>query len=65
MGNDGPGELVEISGRMNSMNYMEILEDTFLPTAKVCYPDGQNTFGQDNSSVHNARTVQTWINEQR
>ncbi|RVE46539.1 hypothetical protein evm_008830 [Chilo suppressalis] len=62
---DGPGELVEISGRMNAMNYKELLEDTFLPTAQVFYPEQQITFLQDNSSVHNARTVQTWINEQR
>lgn len=62
---DGPGELVEIGGRMNSAKYKELLEDTFLPTAKVFYPDEHVTFVQDNSSVHNARTVQTWITEQR
>ncbi|KAI8441655.1 hypothetical protein MSG28_015209 [Choristoneura fumiferana] len=59
------GELVEITGRMNAVDYKEILEESFLPTAQVFYPNEHITFMQDNSSVHNARLVQGWINDHR
>lgn len=60
---NGPGELVEITGRMNAVRYKEILEDTLIPTANVFFPNDHITFMQDNSSVHNARLVQAWITE--
>lgn len=61
----GPIELCEISGRMRSDTYLDILRDVFLPSAKIVYPDNHRiTFIQDNSSVHNARRVQNWIAEQ-
>lgn len=62
---DGPGELVEITGRMNAVDYKEILDESFLPTANVFYPNEHITFMQDNSSVHNARLVQRWIHGHR
>lgn len=65
MSKNGPGELVEITGRMNANDYKEILENSFLPTANVVYPNEHITFMQDNSSVHNARLVQAWIHENR
>lgn len=62
---DGPGELVEITGRMNAVDYKEILEESFLPTAQIFYPNEHITFMQDNSSVHNARLVLGWIHDHR
>lgn len=65
MSKNSLGELVEISGRMNSMQYKSILEDSFLPTAQVVYPGEHITFIQDNSSIHNSHIVQNWINDQQ
>lgn len=65
MSKEGPGELVEITGRMNAKDYVEILEDSFLPSVDICYPNRRVTFMQDNSSVHNSRLVQAWLHEHR
>lgn len=60
----GPIELCEVSGRLNGQGYLEILRDSFLPTAKIVYPDNHKVeFMQDNSSIHNSRLVQAWIEE--
>lgn len=59
----GPGELIEIDGRLNSLRYREILEDVLLPTARVFFPNQMITFKQDGSSVHNARVVQRYLRE--
>lgn len=64
MSSSGPGELIEIPTRMNAVNYKEILKDVLMPTAKTVFGDEVITLIQDNSSVHNSRIVQTWINEQ-
>jgi hypothetical protein len=65
MTSSGPGELIEIPTRMNSVNYKEILQEVLMPTAKtVLGGDEPITLIQDNSSVHNSRIVQTWIDEQ-
>ncbi|KAI8423120.1 hypothetical protein MSG28_014202 [Choristoneura fumiferana] len=49
---NGPGELVEIGGRMNSERYLEVLKDVMLPSVRVAYPEGQIYLVHDNSSVH-------------
>lgn len=61
MGASGPGELVEISGRLNSLTYKGILEEVLVPTANLVYGHRPIKFVQDNSSIHNARVVQSWI----
>lgn len=64
MSASGPGELVEISGRMNARNYKEILEDVLVPTATAAFGNEPIFLMQDNSSVHNSHVVQLWIEEQ-
>lgn len=34
---DGPGEMTLISGRLNSVGYVEILEENLLPTIEISY----------------------------
>lgn len=66
MAASGPGELVQISGRMNSQQYNEILEEVLLPSVEVYFPNsGPVPFVQDNSAVHNSRQSQAWFNRHR
>lgn len=39
---DGPGELSVISGRLNSIGYIEILEENLVPTLEISYDDLRN-----------------------
>lgn len=64
MSSMGPGELVEIAGRNNSHDYLDILENVMLPTVRVAYPHEHIYFVQDNSAVHRARIVQNWFQNQ-
>lgn len=61
MSSMGPGELVEVSTRLTSEGYVEILRDSLLPTVRACYPEGIIYLAQDNSSVHRGRPVQAWL----
>lgn len=61
----GPGELVEIGGRLNSRKYVDILNDTLVPTVNVFYPNQPFPFVQDNSSVHTARYTKAWFQANR
>lgn len=65
MSSMGPGELIEISGRMKKETYLEVLRDVMLPTVRVAYPDGQIYLIQDNCSVHKAGIVTQWLNSQK
>lgn len=60
----GPGELVEISTRLNASSYVEILRDVLIPTFRNVFGDETIFLLQDNSSIHNSRLVQAWIDEQ-
>lgn len=60
----GPGELVEITGRLNSHAYKDILEQVLTPTAHACFGNRLIKFFQDNLPIHNARSVQQWFEEQ-
>ena len=61
MSADGLMELVEIPPRMNSEDYVNILEDVMLPCARARFPEEEYpviTFMQDNAPVHtSARTM--------
>lgn len=39
---DGPGEMSMISGRLNSVGYIEILEENLVPTVEISYGDLAN-----------------------
>lgn len=59
---EGPGELVEIGGRLNGRGYKEIIEQVFLPTAQTVYPEDEViSFIQDGCSIHNWRVVSEYI----
>ena len=60
----GPGELVEISGRMTAEQYVDILRDILLPTVRLHFPSGTIYLRQDNSSIHSAGVVQAWLQDQ-
>lgn len=60
----GPGELVEVGGRMTGPQYLEILRDVMVPSVRVAYPQGQIYLIQDNSSVHRSRLVKEWLSLQ-
>lgn len=57
----GPGEIVPITGRLTGDDYRDILEDVFLPSARVLFPDGPLYFVQDNCPIHTSRPVRTWF----
>jgi len=59
----GPGELVEIGGRLNAHQYIDILQDVMLPTVRQQYPDGDILFVQDNCSIHRTRIVEDWFDD--
>lgn len=58
---DGAGVIERIYGRLNTAKYLHILENVFLPSARVRYPEGTLLFQQDNCSVHTAAVVQDWF----
>ncbi|KAJ6646540.1 Transposable element Tcb2 transposase [Pseudolycoriella hygida] len=58
----GPGELSMISGRLNSVGYVELLQENLLPTINISYGGLQNiVFMQDNCSIHTSRYTQGWF----
>lgn len=57
----GPGEIVAIPGRLDANGYRDILEEVFLPSARVLFPEGNIHLVQDNSPIHTARTVRNWF----
>lgn len=61
----GPGELAPIYGKFNQRQYIEILEDVFLPSLNTLMPDWETEglyFMQDNSPIHKGRIVKEWFN---
>ena len=61
MSSMGPGELCQVSGRMNAEQYIEILRDVVFPSVRICYPDEHIYFIQDNCSIHRAAIVRDWM----
>jgi hypothetical protein len=65
MSSAGPGELCQVTGRLNSRDYIEILNDVLLPSLRVYYPSINPVYVvQDNCSFHNSRIVRHWIDQQ-
>ena len=55
---EGPGQLKIIEGKMNHRDYINVLEECFVPSYGGT--DEQWTLQDDNSSVHRARAVVKW-----
>ena len=63
----GVGELAQIEGRFKAEQYLEILEEVMLPSVRAIalpYPE-TIVFMQDNCSIHTAKIVKKWFEEQR
>jgi transposase len=58
----GPGVLWHIDTRLNSPEYISILNNIMLPSVSLLYPD-QFLFQQDNCPVHTAHIVQDWFRQ--
>ncbi len=52
IGLDGPGELSMISGRLNSIGYVELLEQNFVETINISYGGPQNVVFMQVSSIN-------------
>lgn len=64
MNKSGPGELIEIGGRLNAEGYKDILQDVLLPTAQIVLPDmAPLHFIHDNCSIHMARVCRAWFRD--
>lgn len=60
----GPGELCEISARMNSEEYTSILEQVYLPSTRTMFENEaiRMIFMQDNTRIHTSATARSWFN---
>ncbi|EFN86285.1 Transposable element Tc3 transposase, partial [Harpegnathos saltator] len=60
----GLGELVEVSPHMDTLEYVDILENVLLPNVRRIYAEEDMPpirLVQDNSVVHISRIVQEWF----
>src|SRR5215469_2989657 len=59
------GEITPMHERFTSEQYIEILEEVFLPTVKsMLFPDPEKiSFVHENSPIHTARRVRQWFTE--
>lgn len=65
MSSMGPGELVEVGGRMTGLKYLELLRDVMLPSVRNVYPEPHHIyFVHDNCAVHRAQVVRDWLRTQ-
>jgi transposase len=60
---DGPGDFVQIEGRLVKEKYFEILEKVLLPSIRLKFPKQKVKFVQDQSPVHTSRIVKRWFIE--
>jgi hypothetical protein len=62
---NGVGVLSEVEGRMNTAQYVAILEQGLLQSMEDSgIPEGDIIFQQDNGPKHTSRRVQIWCQEQ-
>jgi hypothetical protein len=59
---DESGNFFRINGRLNSVKYIEILENFLLPAIRERFPGRRMKFVQDLSPIHTARAVKAWFN---
>ena len=63
----GMGPLVRIDGNMDAKDYIELLEEHYLPWARtlIAEDDGYPSliFQQDNASVHTAKRTRQWMKD--
>lgn len=58
----GPGALTNIEGNMNRFDYIDILENVYLPSLRYTIDNHEDfLFMQDNSAVHTSGDVRRWF----
>jgi len=61
----GLGPLVKVEGKMNRLDYIQILEKNLLPLIRRKFRGGDYAFQDDNAPVHTAKDVQKWIGKKK
>jgi hypothetical protein len=54
---EGAG-MIHLIGRLDGLQYKQILQKVTVPYVRMLYPDGIIHFQQDHSSIHDSRVVQ-------
>ncbi|GFV00584.1 DDE_3 domain-containing protein [Trichonephila clavipes] len=60
MSSHGFGRLHIVSGTVKAMDYIEILQNKLLPTARDLFGNQSWIFQDDNAPCHRAKVVQKW-----
>ncbi|GFX89618.1 transposable element Tcb1 transposase [Trichonephila clavipes] len=59
----GVGRLHIVSGTVKAMDYIEILQNKLLPTARYLLGNQSWIFQDDNALCHRAKVVQKWLED--
>ena len=64
MGWEGTGKLVEVEGRMNGQQYVDILDNNLWESMKILAIDPEiAVFQQDNDPKHTSKVATRWFND--
>ncbi|GFX07794.1 transposable element Tcb1 transposase [Trichonephila clavipes] len=63
MSSDGVGRLHIVSGTVNVMDYIEILQNKLLPTTRDLFGNQSWIFQDDNAPCNRATVVQKWLKD--
>ncbi|GFT58651.1 transposable element Tcb1 transposase [Trichonephila clavipes] len=63
MSSHGVGRLHIVSGTVKAMDYIEILQNKLLPTARDLLGNQSWIFQDDNAPCHRAKVVQKWLED--
>ena len=61
----GLGPLVKVDGKMNRLDYINILEKNLLPFIQSKHRKQPYAFQDDNAPVHTAKDVKNWITQKK
>ena len=60
----GKSDLAPLNGQKTAQHYFQTLENELLPFTTEFYRQNY-IFQQDNASIHTAKMMKTWFNEQK
>ncbi|GFW81108.1 transposable element Tcb1 transposase [Trichonephila clavipes] len=63
MSSHGVGRLHVVSGTVKAMDFIEILQNKLLPTARDLFGNQSLIFQDDNAPYHRAKVVQKWLKD--
>ncbi|GFU61005.1 uncharacterized protein TNCV_4436361 [Trichonephila clavipes] len=63
MSSHGVGRLHIVSGAVKALEYIEILENKLLPTARDLFGNPSCVFTDNNPSRHRLKVVQKWLKD--